>query len=64
MTINGNGSVAGSVVANNITLTGNANFHYDESLGNFGGGNPLRISRWRELTAAADRAAHASLLSF
>ncbi len=64
VTINGNGSVAGSVVANNITLTGNANFHYDESLGNFGGGNPLRISRWRELTAAADRAAHASLLSF
>lgn len=64
VTINGNGSVAGSVVANNITLTGNANFHYDESLGNFGGGNPLRISRWRELTAAVDRATHAPVLAF
>lgn len=56
VSIVGNGSVSGSVVANNITLTGNANFHYDESLANFGGGNPFRISRWREITAGAERA--------
>jgi len=60
----GNGSISGSVVANNITLTGNAAFHYDESLANFGGGNPYRISRWREITSATDRAALDSKLSF
>lgn len=64
VTINGNGSVSGSVVANNITLTGNANFHYDESLANFGGGNPFRISKWKELTAAGERADHSGKLGF
>ena len=44
----------GSVVANNITLTGNAAFHYDESLGRFGGGNPYRVAAWRELTQEDD----------
>ncbi len=52
VTINGNGDVMGSVVANNITLTGNAAFHYDESLANFGGNNPYRVSKWKELTDA------------
>ncbi|MDI1320455.1 MAG: hypothetical protein PSW75_09740 [bacterium] len=50
VTINGNGDVEGSVVANNITLTGNAAFHYDESLARFGGANPYRVASWRELT--------------
>jgi len=64
VTINGNGAVLGSVVANNIRLTGNAAFHYDESLANFGSNNPYGVFRWRELTSVADRAASASLLSF
>ncbi len=64
VTINGNGSVAGSVVANNIRMTGNANFHYDESLGNFGGGNPFRVSKWKELTSASQREAYSGRLSF
>jgi len=55
--INGNGDVLGSVVANDITLVGNAAFHYDESLADFGGNNPFRVSLWREITTAADRAA-------
>lgn len=54
VTINGNGDVEGSVVANNITLTGNASFHYDESLARFGGGNPYRVASWRELTQEDD----------
>lgn len=53
--INGNGDVMGSFVANDITVVGNSLFHYDESLGNFGGNNPFRISSWKELTTAADR---------
>src|SRR5690606_11751766 len=45
--INGNGDVLGSIVANDITLVGNAAFHYDESLADFGGNDPFRISLWR-----------------
>lgn len=64
VTINGDGSVWGSIVAEDITLTGNANFHYDESLGNLGTGNPFRVSKWKELTTAAERAAVASKFNF
>ena len=59
----GNGDVMGSMVAERIRVTGNATFHYDESLANFGSGNPYRVSRWRELTTATDRAAVSSVLS-
>jgi hypothetical protein len=62
--INGNGDVCGSIVANDITVVGNAQFHYDESLGNLGGNNPYGITKWKELTFAADRNAYASVLSF
>ncbi len=62
--INGNGDVAGSVVANDITVVGNATFHYDESLGDMGGGNPYGITKWKELTGAFDRTAYSSALSF
>jgi hypothetical protein len=61
VTINGNGDVLGSVVAENITLTGNAAFHYDESLANFGSGNPFRVASWRELTLATERAVYPQL---
>lgn len=56
--INGNGDVCGSFVANDITVVGNALFHYDESLGNFGGGNPFRVTRWNELNKPEDKAAY------
>lgn len=55
-TINGNGDIMGAVVARDITFTGNAAFHYDESLANFGDNTPFGISRWRELTTAEERA--------
>ena len=53
----GNATILGSVVADSIEATGNAVFHYDESLGDFGGDNPYRISLWKEVTTAADRTA-------
>ena len=50
VTINGNGDVMGSVVANDLTLVGNAAFHYDESLANSGETNePIIVPRWRRL---------------
>ena len=54
----------GSVVAEDITLVGNAAFHYDESLGNLGDGNPFRVAKWKELTTAAERATVASKFNF
>ncbi|SDS66406.1 hypothetical protein [Opitutus sp. GAS368] len=53
--VNGNGDIMGALVANTVTFTGNASFHYDESLANSGGNTPFGISRWRELTTAEDR---------
>jgi hypothetical protein len=54
--INGNGDVMGSVVGREIIFTGNALFHYDESLANEGDDTPFRVTRWRELISPADRA--------
>lgn len=62
--INGNGDVMGSFVANDIRLVGNAAFHYDESLANFGGANPYRVASWKELTTGAARATYAGVLSW
>jgi Tfp pilus assembly protein PilX len=54
--INGNGDVMGSLVGREVTFTGNANFHYDESLASEGEGGPFKVTRWRELSSQADRA--------
>jgi hypothetical protein len=62
--ITGNGAVCGSIVAQDITLSGNAQFHYDESLADLGGGSPFRVSKWKELTTAADRAAYETVLTW
>jgi hypothetical protein len=51
-------------VAETIQVTGNAAFHYDESLANLDTNNPYGITKWRELTSATDRAAYASLMGF
>lgn len=64
VSIVGNGAVNGSVVANTINLSGNAQFHYDESLGNMDDGNPFRIGRWKELTTNSDRSGYSSALTF
>jgi len=61
--ITGNGDVMGSVVANNITVVGNAAFHYDESLANFGGSNPFGVVNWRELITDADRAVYVTQIN-
>ena len=62
--INGNGDVLGSVVAKTVVMVGNAAFHYDESLADFGGSSPYGISKWTELTSAALRADYKDELDF
>jgi hypothetical protein len=64
LSINGNGDVMGSFVANDINVTGNASFHYDESLGNFGGNNPYRVTKWNELSESTTRATYSSVMNF
>jgi hypothetical protein len=54
--VNGNGDIMGAFVGNRVTFTGNAKFHYDESLANESDQAPFGISRWRELTTAEERA--------
>jgi Tfp pilus assembly protein PilX len=62
VTINGNGDILGSCIGNLITLTGNAQFHYDESLADGDVSGRLLISSWRELTTAAERATYSTKL--
>ena len=64
VSIVGNGAVCGSIVANDITLTGNAQFHYDESLADLGADSPFRIAKWKELTTQADRAAYSAVINW
>jgi hypothetical protein len=60
----GDGDVSGSFVANTITATGNAAFHWDESLADETVGNPYGMSKWREITSSTDRAVYSTLMSF
>lgn len=50
-----NGVFMGAAVGDNITMTGNFEFHYDEALANFTIDNSYRISRWRELIESDER---------
>jgi hypothetical protein len=64
VTIYGNGDIMGSIVANTITLVGNAAFHYDEALADRESNAPFTISKWRELTTQAERDAYSSQFQF
>jgi len=67
VTMNGGGAhgqVSGAVVADNITVTGGSEFHYDEALSDMTDGNPFGISTWNELTTAAARSLYTAYLSF
>jgi hypothetical protein len=63
LALNGNGDMMGSVVARDITFTGNAAFHFDEALADTGAGTPFGIGNWRELTSAAERSVYLPLFS-
>jgi hypothetical protein len=55
--VNGNGDIMGAVVGATITFTGNAAFHFDESLAAEDNSAPFGITRWRELTTRSEQAA-------
>ena len=62
--INGNGDVMGAAVGKDVTIMGNAAFHYDESLADWGVNTPYGIYKWRELVSAADRVSYATQFAF
>ncbi len=55
VTVNGNGDIMGAVVGRTITFTGEASFHYDESLAHADDNTPFRVVRWHELNTAEER---------
>jgi hypothetical protein len=62
--VGGNGATYGAVVANQVSMNGNGNFHYDESLANITSSNIWSVSKWRELTTQSDRSTYSTQLSF
>jgi hypothetical protein len=67
VSMNGGGSsgaVRGAIVANNITITGNSSFAYDEALADMNDSNPFGLVDWEEITTAADRASRLALVNF
>lgn len=60
--LNGNGDMMGSVVARDITLTGNAAFHYDHALAELSTNAPFGLGNWRLITSPTERRSLASKL--
>ena len=56
VSISGGSSTHGAVVANQINMSGNSTFHYDEALSDFfGGSDTFEMDNWLELSDIADR---------
>lgn len=62
VSIVGNGEVYGAVVGKTVKVTGNANFHYDESLAAYGANNPFKVASWRELRTPAEQATYSTIM--
>lgn len=56
VTLNGHGDMMGAVVARDITLTGNAAFHYDSSLADLNDNAPYGPASWRLISSSSERA--------
>ena len=56
LTLSGTNSTSGSIVANQINVSGTVSFHYDEALADSPDGDQtLQMSSWREMVSAAER---------
>jgi len=52
--LDGDGDMMGSIIAYDITMTGNAAYHYDESLASYGDAG-YGVTKWREVTTGVER---------
>ncbi|MDF3058783.1 MAG: hypothetical protein K0R17_2998 [Rariglobus sp.] len=57
VTLTGDGDMMGSIVARDITFSGNAAFHYDTSLSDLIDHAPYGPGNWRLITSSAERQA-------
>ncbi|MEO7597798.1 MAG: hypothetical protein ABIV50_02615 [Opitutus sp.] len=64
ISVNGTGDTFGSVVGNAVHMVGSGNFHQDESLSNVRTTGLWELTKWRELTLAADRGTYSTELGF
>lgn len=64
VTVTGDADVLGSMVANDITFSGNARFHQDESLAQQTATGQFGLGTWNELGGTTDRAPYLADLSF
>jgi hypothetical protein len=62
--VNGTGDTFGSVVGNYVDMKGSGNFHQDESLKKKRTSGYWMLSKWRELTTAAERGVYATNVTF
>jgi hypothetical protein len=53
----------GSVVGRDVTFTGNAAFHFDESLAESDTDAPFGVGKWKELVSASERSRYLELFS-
>ncbi len=60
--LDGNGDMMGSVIAYDITIAGNAAYHYDESLASYGDAG-YGVTKWREITTGAERSSFLPLFN-
>lgn len=56
-------NIMGAFCCKDMTLLGGVNFHYDESLGQVGGGG-YKVTKWKELQSATERAIYTTALNF
>ncbi len=56
-------NIMGAFCCKDMTLLGGVNFHYDESLGQIGGGG-YKVTKWKELQSAAERSTYTAQLNF
>jgi hypothetical protein len=61
-TVKLSGEMMGSIVTRDILITGNAKFHYDESLASNGDAG-FGVATWREITTGAERGAYLPLFN-
>jgi hypothetical protein len=61
--LNGNGDMMGSIVGRDVTFTGNAAFHFDESLADSSANAPFGVGKWKELISETDRSPYLHLFS-
>lgn len=64
VTLNGNGAVLGAAVGDTVVFTGNAAFHYDDSLPKTLVTGLWKLRKWRELSTATERSTYETQLAF